>query len=198
MTVARTGKPAPDFEANAYVQGKGFKNIKLSDYKGKWVVICFYPGDFTFVWPTELAAVAAKYDQFKKLGVEFLAISVDSRFVHKIWQEEELSKMVEGGVPFPMLSDGGGRIGTVYGVYDEAAGVDIRGRFIVDPDGVIRAMEVLTPEVGRNPDELIRQIKAFQHVVATGEVTPSGWHPGDKTLKPGPDLVGKVWKVWKP
>ncbi len=97
-----------------------------------------------------------------------------------------------------MLSDGGGRIGTVYGVYDEAAGVDIRGRFIVDPDGVIRAMEVLTPEVGRNPDELIRQIKAFQHVVATGEVTPSGWHPGDKTLKPGPDLVGKVWKVWKP
>ena len=106
--------------------------------------------------------------------------------------------MVEGGVPFPMLSDGGGRIGTVYGVYDEAAGVDIRGRFIVDPYGVIRAMEVLTPEVGRNPDELIRQIKAFQHVVATGEVTPSGWHPGDKTLKPGPDLVGKVWKVWKP
>ena len=125
-------------------------------------------------------------------------MSTDSRFVHKIWQEEELSKMVEGGVPFPMLSDGGGRIGTAYGVYDEAAGVDIRGRFLIDPDGVIRAMEVLTPEVGRNVSELVRQIKAFQHVAETGEVTPSGWVPGSPTLTPGPGLAGKVWKVWQP
>jgi peroxiredoxin (alkyl hydroperoxide reductase subunit C) len=132
------------------------------------------------------------------MGVEVFSVSVDSRFVHKIWQEEELSKMVEGGVPFPMLSDGGGKIGTVYGVYDEAAGVDIRGRFIIDPDGVIRAMEVLTPEVGRNVSELIRQIKAFQLVVETGVVTPSGWQPGTPTLSPGPVLVGKVWKEWKP
>jgi peroxiredoxin (alkyl hydroperoxide reductase subunit C) len=129
--------------------------------------------------------------------VEVVAISTDSRFSHKIWQEEELSKMVEGGVPFPLLSDAGGRVGTVYGVYDEDAGVDIRGRFIIDPDFNIRAMEVLTPEVGRNVSELIRQVKAFQHVVATGEVTPSGWVPGKPTLKPGPDLAGKVWKVWK-
>jgi peroxiredoxin (alkyl hydroperoxide reductase subunit C) len=132
------------------------------------------------------------------MGVEIFAISTDSRFTHKIWQEEELSKMVPGGVPFPMLSDGGGRVGTVYGVYDEDAGVDIRGRFIIDPDFVVRAMEVLTPEVGRNVSELIRQVKAFQHVVATGEVTPSGWEPGKPTLTPGPDLAGKVWKVWKP
>jgi alkyl hydroperoxide reductase subunit AhpC len=102
-------------------------------------------------------------------------MSTDSRFVHLIWQNQELAKMVEGGVPFPMLSDGGGKIGEVYGVYDEDAGVDIRGRFIIDPDFVIRAMEVLTPEVGRNPDELIRQVKAFQHVHATGEATPLGW-----------------------
>jgi peroxiredoxin (alkyl hydroperoxide reductase subunit C) len=106
--------------------------------------------------------------------------------------------MAPGGVPFPMLSDSGGRIGKVYGVYDEEAGVDIRGRFLIDPDGVIQAMEILTPPVGRNVTELIRQIKAFQHVQATGEVMPSGWHPGKPTLKPGPDLVGKVWKVWKP
>jgi alkyl hydroperoxide reductase subunit AhpC len=145
-----------------------------------------------------LAAVAAMYDQFQELGVVVLSVSTDSRFVHKIWQAEELSKIVEGGVPFPMLSDGGGRIGTVYGVYDEAAGVDIRGRFIIDPDGVIRATEVLTPEVGRNPEELIRQVKAFQHVWATGEVTPSGWQPGQVTLTPGPDLVGNVWREWKP
>jgi peroxiredoxin (alkyl hydroperoxide reductase subunit C) len=130
--------------------------------------------------------------------VVVIAMSVDSRFVHKIWQEEELSKMVPGGVPFPMLNDAGGRIGTVYGIYDEDAGVDIRGRFIIDPDFVIRAAEVLTAEVGRSPEELLRQVKAFQHVASTGEVTPSGWQPGKPTLTPGPDLVGKVWKVWKP
>jgi len=96
-----------------------------------------------------------------------------------------------------MLSDPAGKIGSVYGVYDEAAGVDIRGRFIIDPDFIVRAAEVLSPEVGRNPQELLRQIKAFQHVRATGEVTPSGWQPGEPTLKPGPDLVGKVWTVWK-
>jgi len=130
--------------------------------------------------------------------VEVLSVSTNSHFDHKIWQEEELSKMIEGGVPYPMLSDAGGRIGRVYGVYDEEAGVDIRGRFLIDPDGVIQSMEVLTPPVGRNVLELIRQIKAFQHVRQTGEVTPSGWEPGKPTLKPGPDLVGKVWKVWKP
>jgi len=134
----------------------------------------------------------------QSLGVEVFAISVDSRFSHKIWQETELSKMVEGGVPFPMLSDAGGKVGTVYGVYDEAGGVDIRGRFLIDPDFNIRAMEVMTPEVGRNVNELIRQIKAFQHVFATGEVTPAAWEPGKPTLKPGPDLAGNVWKEWKP
>jgi alkyl hydroperoxide reductase subunit AhpC len=145
-----------------------------------------------------LAAVAARYDELKALGVQVLAISVDSRFVHKVWQEEELSKMVPGGVPFPMLSDGGGRIGAVYGVYDEDAGVNIRGRFIIDPDNVIVAMEVMTPDVGRNFAEMVRQIKAYQHVKATSEVTPAGWQPGEPGLKPGPALVGKVWQVWKP
>jgi len=106
--------------------------------------------------------------------------------------------MVKGGVPFPMLSDGGGRIGSAYGVYDEDAGVNIRGRFLIDPDGVIQAMETVAPPVGRSVSELIRQVKAFQHVRATGEVMPAGWQPGKPTLKPGPDLVGKVWKVWKP
>jgi alkyl hydroperoxide reductase subunit AhpC len=145
-----------------------------------------------------LAAVATKYDELKSLGVEVLAMSVDSRFIHKVWQEEELSKMVKGGVPFPMLSDGGGRIGSVYGVYDEDGGVNIRGRFLIDPEGVIQAMEVMTPSVGRNVAELIRQVKAFQHVAKTGEAMPSGWQPGKVTLKTGPALVGKVWEVWKP
>jgi peroxiredoxin (alkyl hydroperoxide reductase subunit C) len=145
-----------------------------------------------------LSAVAVKYQELKSLGVEVLSVSTDSRFTHKIWQEEELSKMVPGGVSFPMVSDAGGRIGSVYGVYDDEAGVNIRGRFLIDPDGVIQAMEVVTPPVGRNVAELIRQVKAFQHVRATDEVMPSGWQLGKPTLKPGPDLVGKVWKVWKP
>ena len=146
-----------------------------------------------------MAAVATKYKELKKLDVEVLSISVDSHFVHKIWQEEELSKMVEGGVPFPMLSDAGGKIGSVYGVYNEAGGVNTRGRFIIDPDGVIQAMEILTPPVGRNVSELFRQIQAFQLVRNSkgSEATPSGWQPGKPTLKPGPDLVGKVWEVWK-
>ena len=127
-------------------------------------------------------------------------MSVDSKFVHKIWNEQELSKMVEGGVPFPMISDGGGRLGKMYGVYDEEGGVNIRGRFLIDPDGVIQAMEVLTPPVGRRLAETIRQLQAFQHVRKTkgAEVCPADWEPGKTVLKPGPDLVGKVWEVWKP
>ena len=116
-----------------------------------------------------------------------------------MWNDYELAKMVPGGVPFPMLSDGGGKLGMAYGVYDEEAGVENRGRFIIDPDGVIQAYEVLTPPVGRLVAENLRQIQAFQHVRSTegAEATPSGWKPGKITLKPGPDLVGKVWEVWK-
>jgi len=121
-------------------------------------------------------------------------------FVHKMWEEAELSKMVGAGkIPFPMLSDGGGKIGEIYGVYDENAGVDVRGRFLIDPDGVVQAFEMLSPPVGRNVSETIRQIQAFQLVRETkgAEATPSGWKPGKVTLKPGPGLVGKVWKEWK-
>ena len=147
-----------------------------------------------------MSAVADQFARFQELGIEIISVSVDSQFVHKVWDEEELQKMVDGGIPFPMASDGSGEIGKVYGVYDEAAGVDIRGRFIIDPDGVIQAMEVLTPAVGRNLDETFRQVQAFQLVRKSKgtEATPSGWTPGKPTLKPGPDLVGKVWKVWKP
>jgi peroxiredoxin (alkyl hydroperoxide reductase subunit C) len=128
------------------------------------------------------------------------ACSVDSIFVHKTWHEQELSKMVEGGIPYPMLSDAGGHLGRVYGVYDENAGVDVRGRFIIDPDGVVQGMEILTPPVGRNFIETVRQIKAFQHVRSTkgAEATPAEWQPGKPTLKVGPNLVGKVWEIWKP
>lgn len=126
-------------------------------------------------------------------------MSIDSVFVHKMWNDHELSKMVDGGIPFPMLSDAGGKVGRAYGIFDDDAGVENRGRFIIDPDGVIQAYEVLTPPVGRYTAEALRQIQAFQHVRESGgtEATPSGWKPGKITLKPGPDLVGKVWQVWK-
>lgn len=144
--------------------------------------------------------MAVKYPELVKLGVQVFSVSTDSQFSHKIWQEVELSKMVEGGVPYPMLSDQGGKVGTLYGVYEEASGVDIRGRFLIDPDGIIQAMEVLTPPVGRNVSELFRQVQAYQLVRESKgtQVAPSGWVPGKPTLKPGPDMVGKVWKVWKP
>ena len=126
-------------------------------------------------------------------------MSIDSVFVHKMWNDKELSKMVDGGIPFPMLSDAGGKVGTVYGIYDEDAGVETRGRFIIDPDGVVQGYEVLTPPVGRDVGESLRQIQAFQLVRNSKgtEATPSGWTLGKMTLKPGPDLVGKVWEVWK-
>lgn len=129
-----------------------------------------------------------------------ISVSVDSHFVHKMWNDHELSKMVEGGVPFPMASDQAGNVGRAFGVWDESQGIELRGRFIIDPDGVIQAMEVLTPPVGRRIAETIRQVQAFKHVRNSGgtEAMPAGWMPGDMTLKPGPDLVGNVWKVWKP
>ena len=131
--------------------------------------------------------------------MEVLSMSMDSMFVHKMWNDKELSKMVEGGVPFPMLSDGGGKVGQTYGVYDEDAGVDTRGRFIIDPDGIVQGFEILTPPVGRNVKETMRQIQAFQLIRESqgAQATPSGWKPGKTTLSPGPDLVGNVWKEWK-
>jgi alkyl hydroperoxide reductase subunit AhpC len=131
--------------------------------------------------------------------VEVLSCSVDSIYVHKMWNDHELSKMINKDIPFAMLSDQDGGIGKIYGIYDDDTGVETRGRFIIDPDGIIQGFEVLTPSVGRNVSEAIRQIKAFQLVRNSKgtEATPSGWKPGKPTLKPSPDLVGNVWKVWK-
>ncbi len=140
-----------------------------------------------------MSAVADNYPELQKLGVEVLSVSVDSHFVHKMWNDYELCKMVDGGVPFHMVADQAGNLGRAYGVYDAGQGVEQRGRFIIDP-------EVLTPPVGRRIAETVRQVQAFQRVRESkgSEATPAGWMPGDPTLKPGPDLVGNVWKVWKP
>jgi len=194
----RPGLMAPDFEAQAFADGE-IKTLKLSDFRGKWVLLVFYPADFTFVCPTELVAISKRYQDFKDMNVEVLGISIDTVFVHKVWQETELSKMIEGGVPFPLVSDPAGKIGQLYGVYDEKAGVNLRGTFLIDPDGVIQFLEILNAPVGRNADELVRRIKAFQHVRESGgaEVCPAHWEPGKPTLKPGAEIAGKVYETWK-
>lgn len=197
-SMVKVGREVPNFELSGYHKGE-FKQFSLDEFKGKWVILCFYPGDFTFVWATEVSAVADEYSELQALGAEVLSVSVDSVFVHKMWDDHELSKMVDGGIPYPMLSDQGGIVGEMYGVYDPDAGVEMRGRFIIDPDGILQGFEVLTPPVGRNVSETRRQLQAFQLVRESKgtEATPSGWKPGKKTLKPGPDLVGNVWKEWK-
>ncbi len=147
-----------------------------------------------------MSAVAAQYVELQKLGVEVISVSVDSHFVHKMWNDHELVRMVDGGVPFHMASDQAGNVGRAYGVWDESQGIELRGRFIIDPDGIVQAMEVMTPPVGRMLAETVRQVQAFQHVRATGgrEATPAGWQPGKLTLTPNAALVGKVWEVWQP
>jgi len=129
-----------------------------------------------------------------------LSLSVDSVYVHKVWNEGELSRIVPGGAPFPMLSDPGGRIGSEYNVYDEGSAVDLRGTFIIDPDGVIQGYEVLTSVVGRSTEEILRRIHAFQVVRESREkeFTPADWKPGMKALRPTMELVGRVWEIWKP
>ena len=147
-----------------------------------------------------MSAVADRYEELQELGGEVILVSVDSHFVHKMWNDHELTKMVDGGIPFHLASDQACNIERAYGVWDENEGIELRGRFIIDPDGVIQAMEVLTPPVGRRIAETIRQVQAYQLVRESGgaEATPAGWEPGDLTLKQGPGLVGKVWEVWNP
>ncbi len=195
--VAQVGQLAPDFEATALI-GDKIKSVRLKDYHGKWVMLFFYPGDFTFVCPTELVSVAERYDEFRDRGVEVFSISVDSCHVHKAWQEHELSKMVEGGLPYPMLTDKAGEIGKRYLVYDADANIDLRGFFLIDPEGVLQVAEVLNESMGRDVDEVLRLIQGAQYVYARkDEALPACWKPGEQTLKPGEDLVGKVWQSWK-
>ncbi len=180
---------APTFKAKAF-QNESIKNINLEDYKGKWVVVFFYPADFTFVCPTELGELADNYEKFKSLNTEILSVSTDTEFVHKAWHDEsETIKKVQ----FPMVADPTGRISRDYGVYIEDEGLALRGTFIIDPDGVLKAYEVHDNSIGRSAQELIRKIEAAQFVREHGgEACPANWKPGEKTLTPGLDLVGKI------
>jgi len=180
---------APEFEAEVFHEGK-IKKAKLSDYKGKWVVLVFYPADFTFICPTELGELADSYEEFKKMNVEILSISTDTAFVHKAWHDA--SKTI-AKIQYPMVADPTGKISRNYGTYIESEGIPLRGTFIVDPDGILKAYEMHDNSIGRSSAELMRKIQAAQFVMQHGgEVCPASWKPGNKTLKPGLDLVGKI------
>ena len=180
---------APSFTAEAFVDDE-IKKISLSDYKGKWVVLFFYPADFTFICPTELGDLADRYEELKKLGVEVISVSTDTAFVHKAWHDnsETIKK-----IKFPMLADPTAKVCKAYGTYITEEGLSLRGTFFIDPKGVLKAFEVHDNSIGRSSDEIIRKIQAAQFVEQHGgEVCPMNWKPGDKTLKPGLDLVGKI------
>ncbi|MDH4035632.1 MAG: redoxin domain-containing protein [candidate division Zixibacteria bacterium] len=164
--------------------------VNLNDHRGKWVVLFFYPADFTFVCPTELGDLADKYETFQELGAEILVASTDTVFVHKAWHD---SSETIGKIKFPMLADPTGRLSREYGVMIEEDGLALRGTFIIDPDGIVKSYEVNDNSIGRSSDELIRKLQAAKFVREHGgEVCPMNWKPGAETLKPGLDLVGKL------
>jgi NADH-dependent peroxiredoxin subunit C len=183
----------PEFEMDAYDAKTGhYVTVSSEDYKDKWAVICFYPADFTFVCPTEIAAMNAKLDVLAGMGVEVQAISTDTKFSHKRFVETEpLLKDLK----MKIGADPTGEISRKFGVWVESEGMALRGRFIVNPDGIIVAEETVAPSVGRNVNELIRQLEAWQHAHATGEVCPANWRKGKKTLPVNTDeekMTGNV------
>ncbi len=185
----RINQKVSDFATKAFHENK-IKNIKLSDYTGKWVVVFFYPADFTFICPTELEELANNYDKLQGMNVEILSVSTDTEFVHKAWHDN--SPAIRK-VKFPMLADPTGKISKMFGTYIKDEGLSLRGTFIIDPEGILKAYEIHDNSIGRSAEELIRKIQAAQFVREhDGEVCPAGWKPGSKTLKPGLDLVGKI------
>ena len=192
VAIATVGKPAPLFEGKVFHAGK-IDTIKLADQfgkNGKWVVLFFYPADFTFVCPTELSDVADHYEELQKLGVEVISVSTDTEWAHKVWAD--ISPTIKN-VKYPMLADPTGIVCKAYGVYIPEEGLADRGRFIIDPDGVVKSIEITDGPLGRNIEETLRQIKALQHMRANpGVACPAKWATGAKTLKPGADLAGKI------
>lgn len=178
-----------DFKVQAYHDGD-FKEISQEDLKGKWSVFFFYPADFTFVCPTELGDLADTYAEFKEINTEIYSVSTDTHFVHKAWADaSDTIRKVE----FPMLADPTALLSKAFDVYIEEDGLALRGTFIVDPEGIIKAFEVHDLGIGRDADELLRKVQAAQFVAQHGDqVCPAKWKPGKETLKPGMDLVGKI------
>ncbi|MFH7587664.1 alkyl hydroperoxide reductase subunit C [Oceanimonas smirnovii] len=177
------------FTADAFHQGE-FVKVSDADLKGKWSVVFFYPADFTFVCPTELGDLADHYEELQKMGVEVYSVSTDTHFTHKAWHD---SSETIGKINYYMVGDQTGTITNNFGVMREGQGLADRATFIIDPQGVIQAIEVTAEGIGRDASDLVRKIKAAQYVAAhPGEVCPAKWQEGEATLAPSLDLVGKI------
>ena len=186
---ARINQAVTPFQAQAYHQGK-FVSVSEADLRGKWSVLFFYPADFTFVCPTELGDLADHYAELQGMGVEVYGVSTDTHFTHKAWHDtsDTIRK-----IQFPMVGDPTGAISRQFGVLIEAEGLADRGTFVINPEGRVKLVEVTEEGVGRSAPELIRKIKASQFIAAhPGQACPASWQPGDETLTPSLDLVGKI------
>ena len=177
------------FKAQAFKDGE-FVEVSSEDIKGKWAVFVFHPADFTFVCPTELGDVADKYEELQARGVEVFSVSTDTHFTHATWHE---ASETIGKIKFAMIGDPTGVITRNFDCMREDMGLADRGTFVVDPDGVIQAMEITAEGIGRDADDLVRKVKAAQYVAShPGEVCPAKWKEGEATLAPSLDLVGKI------
>ena len=177
------------FKATALINGK-FAPVTEADLKGKWSIVFFYPADFTFVCPTELGDLADVYPEFQKLGVECYSVSTDTHFTHKAWHD---TSETIGKITYPMIGDPTGAITRNFDVMIEEEGLALRGTFVINPEGVIKVAEIHDLGIGRDAKELLRKVQAAQYVAShPGEVCPAKWTPGDATLTPSLDLVGKI------
>lgn len=190
------GQNVPDFEMETYEPGTGkFGTFRLAEArsKKKWTVLVFYPADFTFICPTELADLGGKYADLSSTGCEVVSVSTDTKFSHFGWHQQE--KLL-AGIRYSMGADPKGEVAKLFGVHDERSGLAFRGTFVISPDGVLVGSEVNFFNVGRNMDELVRKVKAFQYVRENpAEVCPARWEPGRKTLRPSEALVGRVYEA---
>jgi peroxiredoxin (alkyl hydroperoxide reductase subunit C) len=190
---ASVGSFVPNFEMETYEPAQGdFGKVSLDAIKksGKWTILVFYPADFTFVCPTELADLAEQHAKLAELGATVIAVSTDTKFSHMVWRNTEgLMKNVK----YTLAADTTGAVSRLFGVYDAATGLALRGTFIINPDGKLVSSEVNFYNVGRNAAELVRKMEANVHLIANpSEACPANWTPGAKTLRPGKDIVGNV------
>ncbi|MFC1554401.1 redoxin domain-containing protein [candidate division KSB1 bacterium] len=179
----------PDFEFEAFVDND-IKKLRFSDYKGKWLVLLFYPADFTFICPTELSEAADFYDSFRGLNAEVISVSTDTAFVHKAWHDSSDSIRK---IKYPMAADPTAQICRTFGTLIEEEGLSLRATFIINPEGELKAAEIHDNSIGRSTEEILRKLEAAKFVSEhDGEVCPVSWKPGKGTLKPGVDLIGKI------
>ena len=187
----------PNFSLETYYPKKDeIVKISLKDFEKKqWLILFFYPADFTFICPTELLDLNKKYNEFKKLGSEIISISTDSVYTHKAWLEKE---QLLSGISYPMASDHNGKLSKELGIYDEEKGMAQRAVFIIDKEGVLRASEIVSDNIGRNAYEILRKLKALDFVEKNpGQVCPANWEEGQKTLSPSIKKAGKMYKEFE-